>query len=91
MQAVNGAAAEALLGHLNDCVRALLRKCSGYLCQQADNEHMVAFASSHDAVIFCLRVRPLGRGLTGARLQFASGADLQAEDGWHAMRVCAVD
>ena len=80
-QAANGVAAEALLGHLNDCVRALLRKCSGYLCQQADNAHMVAFASSFDAIIFCLRVRPLSGSQDSVRYL---PSDLQAPATWQA-------
>ena len=58
MQAANAAAAQALLAHMNDCLKALMRKHTGYLCQQEENEYMIAFASGSEAIMFCVRVLP---------------------------------
>ena len=40
-----------------DYIRRWLLKMSGYECQQADGEFMLAFASPVNAVQFCLVVR----------------------------------
>ena len=57
-QAANAVATEAALGHLRDCARLLLGKHSGYECQEADGEFMLAFHDSWQACLFCLRVSP---------------------------------
>ena len=81
MQAANAAAVEALLAHVRDCVRALLHKCRGYECQQTDGEWMLAFASTWDATMFCLRVSPgavlCWQALDSRCTCFALGAALQ--------------
>ncbi len=49
------AANSALLIYLA-CVRKLLRRFSGYECQEADGSFMLAFKNPTDAILFCLMV-----------------------------------
>ena len=58
VQEYNLTAAELALMLYQDYVRRWLLKMSGYECQQADGEFMLAFASPVNAVQFCLLVTP---------------------------------
>ena len=51
-------AAEVALMMYQDYMRRWMLKMSGYECQQADGEFMLAFASPVNAVQFCLVVSP---------------------------------
>ena len=57
-QAANDAATELALTHYRDCIRSCLNSSSGYECQEADGDFMLAFANNNDAVIFSLMVLP---------------------------------
>jgi len=47
------------------CVRKLVRRFSGYECQEADGSFMLAFKNPTDAVLFCLMVRANPRRARG--------------------------